>query len=88
MPRLENWAVVGDLYKAPEICVPQLRGKVYGHPRFKDGDGVVTSRIVALDVPGRFAATHNTYYQLGAPEPEWLAWLAETGRKLEDYKLA
>ena len=42
----------------------RLRGKVYGHSRFSNGETIITSRVVWL--AGDRAQTQNTLYQLGA----------------------
>lgn len=56
--RLEDWFV------GPHDL---LYGKVYGHPKFKDGEAVVTSRVVTFDPATGTATTRNTNYLLGAP---------------------
>ena len=53
--RLEQWVRLGDL----------LHGQVYGHPRFTDGERVITSRIIH-DM-GAVVETKNTLYLLGLP---------------------
>ena len=55
-PRLEEWFVgPNDL----------LYGKVYNDSRFKDGEVIVTSRVVELDTKTGVAKTKNTNYILG-----------------------
>ena len=47
--RLKNWSVSGGCdqnFTAPELRKYYLQGNVYGHPDFKDGDPVITSRII------------------------------------------
>lgn len=78
--RLECWAVYApdNGYTAPECRPPCLRGIVTGHPRKDDGTKIVTSRIVSST--GRTATTASgTTYELGAPDPEWIAWMVEHG---------
>jgi len=54
--RLENWYVgANDL----------LYGEVYDHPKFNDGDPIVTSRVVRFDKETLQAVTMNTNYVLG-----------------------
>lgn len=70
MPRLEDWSVIFcsvNLYRAPEVCLDFLTGKIYGDPRFEDGMTVTTSTLQILDVKARIAKTRNTEYQLGEP---------------------
>jgi len=56
--RLEDWFVgPNDL----------LFGKVYGHPSIKDGEVIVTSRVVSWDKEKKQATTRNTNYILGKP---------------------
>ena len=53
--RLKNWSVTqnGDnFFTAPELISYCLEGEVYGHPRFNDGDSVVTSRITEVNDKG------------------------------------
>jgi len=78
--RLECWALcsTGDGYTAPEVFGRCLRGVVTGHHRKDDGERVVTSRVVSAE--GRTATTASgTTYELGEPDPEWLAWMVEHG---------
>ena len=77
--KLENWAVValGSPYTAPEARVQALRGEVYGHPDFSDGDKITTSRVV--DIGEGIAKTKNTKYNLGTPEGDYVAWCIKNG---------
>lgn len=69
--RLENWltfkGIDGKLH---------MQGKVYGHPRFDDGEFIYTSEIVKVDTIKKIAETLNTHYTLGVAadtekEPNW-----------------
>ncbi len=42
----------------------RLSGQVYGHPKFADGEAIVTSPVLRLDIPGHTAETMHTLYQL------------------------
>ncbi len=75
--RLECWCVRADPYRAPELGGAWLRGRVYGHPKFTDGDRIDTGSLVSAE--GRTVRTAKTVYQLGEPDPEWLTWMAEKG---------
>lgn len=55
--RLKNWSVTSDVDKyfaAPEIRHYYLQGYVYNHPRFNDGDPVITSRIIEINDKGDY----------------------------------
>lgn len=54
--RLEDWYLGED---------DMLFGTVYGHPKIPDGEHVVTSRVVFLDLLSSKAVTKNTNYDLG-----------------------
>lgn len=72
--RLEDWGVVGhdDPYTAPECRKYRLHGKVYGHPRFKDGDSVTTSSIDKTE--GKLILTRSgSKYELGKVNSEYEA---------------
>ena len=73
MTRLENWTLMartdiyGNQYK-------KLIGNVYGHPRANeetgelcDGNNIITSRIIKLDLDSGIAITKTgTTYYLGS----------------------
>jgi hypothetical protein len=86
--RLENWSVITNAtpYTAPEAIKAQLHGNVYGHERFDDGDEVTTSSLTSLSYAKRTALTQNTHYTLGEPDAKFVAWLAENGKRIEDYE--
>lgn len=56
---INNWYVLGGM-----IC-----GEVYGHPKLKDGETIVTSRVARWDLAMEYAYTVNTDYKLGVPLP-------------------
>ena len=56
--RLEDWTLLGS---------GSLHGKVYGNPRFEDGEYILTSQVQTLDLEGKKARTVNTEYELGEP---------------------
>lgn len=82
MPRLEQWSTCrlgDDPYVPPEMSLLCLQGQVFGHARKGDGTKVTTSPIVAVD--GRVITTASgSVYELGEPDPGFLAWLAKEGR--------
>lgn len=80
--KLENWSVRGDSspYIPPEQRTLILRGEVYGHPRFEDGEVIWTSPIVNVD--GRIVKTKNSEYELGGVEQDFLRWCSENGHHI------
>ena len=54
--RLEQWT---------ERYGNRLHGQVYNHPRFPDGEWIITSRVVWIAAD--CAQTLNTFYKLGQP---------------------
>lgn len=58
---LENWLVYTS-------DAARLYGQVFLHPRFADGEWVITSPIVKQFKNGK-VKTRNTVYTLGAPAP-------------------
>lgn len=50
--KLKNWSVTGGFnqdFTSPEFRKYYLKGNVYGHPEFKDGNPVITSRIIEIN---------------------------------------
>lgn len=53
--KLKNWSVTGGFnqdFTAPELKKYYLQGNVYGHPNFKDGNPIITSRIMEINDKG------------------------------------
>ena len=78
--KLENWAVVqgkSNPYMAPEAIPRCLRGEVYGHPNFADGEMVTSSSLTFLQ--NGIGKTQNTRYNLGTPECDYVAWCITNG---------
>jgi hypothetical protein len=46
----------------------KLAGEVYDHPSFVNGERVVTSPILSLDIRSNLAETIHTVYFLGRPK--------------------
>jgi len=71
--KIENWSVIncpGSPYDPPELWIPRLHGKVYGHPRFEEGKDIATSRIVGIE--GELLVTHSgSQYELGIVDPDY-----------------
>ena len=71
--RMENWSVVFgevDPYTPPELATTHLRGKVYGHDRFTDGEVILTSAITGV-CGDHVITTSGSAYELGEPDPEY-----------------
>ncbi len=91
--RLENWSITSDprqavdAYMAPECIRMTLNGSVYEHPRFADGEFIITSAIVDADFKAKWVQTGNTLYTLGTPNPSWLEWCKEHGTDLGKFGL-
>lgn len=87
-PILEEWAIIennDNPYLAPELRKIRLYGKVYGRLDFEDGTFVRTSSIQELDLKNKKAKTKNTEYILGELSKDYLKWLQDNGKTLEDY---
>lgn len=83
MIRVREWAVrpaTDSPYTPPEHAGIRLSGKVYGHPEFRDGSKVDTSRVVAVDGRTITVESGRVYVLEGDPEPGYLKWLADNGR--------
>lgn len=52
-------------------------GICHGHPHHRDGNEIVTGNIISAT--GLTFSTHNTDYQLGQPQPQYLEWLKTNG---------
>lgn len=79
---LWDWSLVPgpeDPYLAPEVTNLSLQGFVSGHPRFKDGSHITTSR--AIETRGRMVKTlsGSRYRLVGDPSPDYVFWCAENG---------
>jgi hypothetical protein len=88
MPKLEDWSIVRDdsnPFLAPELRGLRLQGRVYGRDDFEDGSVVTTSSVQSLDLKNNIAKTRNTEYILGKPSKDYVRWLNDNGKKLEDY---
>lgn len=80
MIRLENWSMIynPDPHSPPELKSGRLVGFVYGHPRFEDGESIVSSSIIEINVRKGTAKTYSgSEYILGRPNPNWVEWLKE-----------
>jgi len=85
---LEDWSVIGlsvNPYKPPEQKVIHLMGRVYNHPRYEDGEDVLTSMVMHAE--GREVITLNTKYLLGKPHESYKDWYYRmSGQELNEDK--
>lgn len=60
--RMEEWelVVIGE-----EV---RLSGKVYEHPKIKDGALVLTSSVIYHHKEAELVETKNSFYELGTPK--------------------
>ena len=69
--KLENWAIVSDPYKAPEIRDMFLSGNVYGHYKRLDGESIRTSKIIGKTNTGKIVTYSRNVYELGVPNIDY-----------------
>ncbi len=82
--RIENWSLVSrrlGTYVAPELARVSIQGRVFGHPRFDEGEEITTSYLEA--VSGCEVTTHSgSIYWLGSPSDEYTEWCRENRCRL------
>ena len=93
MMRLENWGFTStsalDPYLAPELARTKAVGKVYGNPKFEDGENVVTSVVDKFDLEAMVIHTRSgSVYQLGKMAPEFAKFLESNFYALSQYAAA
>jgi len=85
--RIEEWAVVHptpDPHAAPETQTQRLGGKVFGHPRFKDGHRVTTSSIRGKNISGEVVTKSGSSYELGEIDPGYEKAFPDAKNRLLD----
>lgn len=75
---VHNWSICCDGpqvdFTSPEMLAIKLQGTVYGHPSIRDGQSMVSSKIV--EIKARKVWTQSgTKYRLGRIDPEYRKWL-------------
>jgi hypothetical protein len=74
--RIENWSILLDFedeeYTSPQNYFLCFAGVVFGHPKFEDGSGIKTSRIISYD-EGVFKTVSGSAYILGKVNPAYEA---------------
>lgn len=87
--KIENWSVISYGVAEPwegEEVVSVLVGLVVGHKKISDGTEIVTSPLRMISYRNSTAKTRNTVYELGQPNPNFLAFLQEKGFSIEQYE--
>jgi hypothetical protein len=83
MPKLEDWEMFMmnlDPLMPPEMQIVYLTGRVYEHPRFEDGERIVTSMVVYFNIKeGRAETRSGSKYTLCKPSMKWVEWLKKNG---------
>lgn len=72
--KLENWSIgyySHEATLAPELRRAALQGKVYGHPRFVDGENITTTAIKELIDEDKIKTTSGSIYELGKVDPQY-----------------
>ena len=80
MPKLENWELkIANLPFVPKYLQPGiLVGTVYDHEHLTNGEKIVTSMVVKINLESGTAETiSGSKYVLGKPDPEWIAWIEQ-----------
>ena len=67
-PTLENWEAL--VRRRGKEFVLVVKGDVYRHPEFQDGEDIQTSAVQWFDRKARFCRTINRLYALGQPAGE------------------
>jgi hypothetical protein len=78
--KIDDWAVVTNPNSGShrELSLGNLLvGRVFGHPRIKEGMFIFSSPVVRIDLDNRVVETKNTAYLLGKMSLEYQAWSRE-----------
>jgi hypothetical protein len=71
--RIKKWSIIGSM---PLFLVGRLKGFVYDHPKFRDGEEIVSSPVVEMNLLSRTAKTYSgRIYCLEDPNTEWIEWM-------------
>lgn len=78
MPILKEWSIIKSR---------RLVGYVYDHPKFFDGDEIITSPIEMIEECDEdkiiYTRSHTRYILSGPPNPEFLGILEILGLRLD-----
>lgn len=77
---IQQWGIMkdprhNDPYTAPELIPSVMFGKCYGHTKIAEGNRVITSRIVNIDLDNETIETVNTVYHLGTKSQDYELFL-------------
>ena len=81
--RIEKWRLLENSnlpVTAPQLGF-RLRGRVYGHPSYQDGDKLTTSEILRVD--GKIVYCKSRRYLLGDPALEYVNTLHARGLRYD-----
>jgi hypothetical protein len=81
MYKIKNWEMGGKYdpaFTAPEAQEYLIRGEIYNHPDFEDGESVRTASIKSVD--GKIITTNSgSEYELENPSEEYVMWCQGAG---------
>jgi len=89
MIRLENWGIRQCECVTPIALEDKkyiLYGEVYNHPRFNNGEFVVTTKIKSFKHIKMIAKTMNNTYEMGIMNKEFGKYLIDNGKEIGDYE--
>lgn len=86
MIQIEKWSTTtypgSTPLDAPETTI-SIQGEVYGHPRFMNGQHIITSPIRIIETTGLFGTVVRTSsgseYRIGKPDPAFVKQCKEKG---------
>jgi len=70
MAVVENWSILR--INGTERLLGRMVGTGYGPE-----DDIISTTIQSVDFPGRRVFTMNSTYNLGTPDPEFVAWASK-----------
>lgn len=85
--RIENWSIkaTGDPYQPPEVGSKSIAGLVYDHPKFDDGETILTSSIQSHEYENGIVRTMNSTYKLGKIDRGYYSFLKENNIKPKTF---
>jgi len=83
--KIDEWCFTSIIPYKPPMKYQQLisnkiflYGKVYGHPKYKDGKRITTSRVMECK-NGVVTTRSGSEYKLLEPDPQYVEWCREEG---------
>ena len=80
--KIDDWAVVPNPNTGNyrELSPGNLLvGRVFGHPRIKEGAFIFTSPVISIDPSRQLVETRNTAYVLGTVNFDYKQWSLQQG---------